>query len=125
MSTDRAQRAEASHFISASRTNGGELGCHCAHSSRRPGGVLVMVRPNGLRYPQVGGLGFCLGAGKTQSQKMFKNGDESQLSSACFVRRHFEKITICYFIRFASRSNKAIISSRSKNKFNLRLSMTM
>ncbi len=27
------------------------------------------MRTNGLRYPQVGGLRFCLGAGKTQSQK--------------------------------------------------------
>jgi hypothetical protein len=25
--------------------------------------------PNGLRYLRVGGRGFCLGAGKTQSQK--------------------------------------------------------
>jgi len=25
--------------------------------------------PNGLRYPQVGGRGQCLGAEKTQSQK--------------------------------------------------------
>ena len=27
------------------------------------------MRSNGLRYPQVGGRGFCLGAGKTRSQK--------------------------------------------------------
>jgi hypothetical protein len=26
-------------------------------------------RPNGLRYLRVGGRGFCLGAGKTRSQK--------------------------------------------------------
>jgi hypothetical protein len=27
------------------------------------------LQPNGLRYPQVGGLGFCLGSEKTRSQK--------------------------------------------------------
>jgi len=42
---------------------------------------------NDLRYWQVGGRGFCLGAGKTRSQKMLENGDESYLSSEHFVGR--------------------------------------
>jgi hypothetical protein len=31
--------------------------------------VLFNQTPNGLRYLRVGGRGFCLGAGKTRSQK--------------------------------------------------------
>ena len=31
--------------------------------------LLCKGRANGLRYPQVGGRGLCLGAGKTRSQK--------------------------------------------------------
>ena len=31
--------------------------------------LLFSEAPNGLRYLRVGGLGFCLGAGKTRSEK--------------------------------------------------------
>ncbi len=41
--------------------------------------------PNGLRYLRVGGRGFCLGAGKTRSQKMLLNRADSHTSGARFV----------------------------------------
>jgi hypothetical protein len=49
---------------------------------------------NGLRYLRAGGRGFCLGAGKTRSQKNAclhraagtgENAAESPPSTACFV----------------------------------------
>ena len=45
--------------------------------------------PNGLRYLRVGGRGFCLGAGKTRSQKMLENAAESHASGARFVGWRF------------------------------------
>ena len=44
--------------------------------------LLFSEAPHGLRYLRVGGRGFCLGAGKTRSQKMLENAAESPASSA-------------------------------------------
>ena len=47
---------------------------------------LFWAKPaNGLRYLRVGGRGFCLGAGKTRSQKMFLEAADSHTSGARFV----------------------------------------
>jgi len=35
----------------------------------KDGFAFALGLPNGLRYLRVGGRGFCLGAGKTRSQK--------------------------------------------------------
>jgi len=54
----------------------------------KDGFVLLFALPsNGLRYLRVGGRGFCLGAGKTRSQKNLENAAESHTSGARFVGR--------------------------------------
>jgi len=49
--------------------------------------LLCKEQANGLRYPQVGGRGFCLGAEKLEARKMPVKRADSHLSGARFVRR--------------------------------------
>jgi hypothetical protein len=51
--------------------------------------MVARQTPNGVRYWRWGGRGFCLGAGKTRSQKMLENAAESLASSARCVRHIF------------------------------------
>ena len=46
------------------------------------------VLSNGQRYPQVGGIGICLGAEKLEARKLPVKRGESHLSGARIVRQH-------------------------------------
>jgi len=70
--------------------------------------IFYKGRANGLRYLRVGGRGQCLGAGKTQSEKMLETAAESHTacpepvegSGARFVGTVFDgNIFLDYFFK--------------------------